>query len=308
MFELITVEPGQALAVFTDPQQLAPLLDKIDSWARSFAPDTSTARGRKEIASLAYRVAQSKTYLDKLGKELVDEYKELPRRIDAGRKAARDHLDKLRDEIRAPLDAWEAEQARIEAERKAAEEAERLRVQIEHDYEVAVLMNAEFDRAREERRRLEEEALRERDRQVAEEAARREREEAERKVIQARLDAERAEQARRDAEARAAREAAEAQARAERAEVEARERAERAAAEAVESERRRQEEERQRAEAEARRIAEAEARRQADVEHRKTINRGILAELVKLGLTDEQGRGVVKAIVEGRIPNVSINY
>ncbi|OCS62006.1 hypothetical protein BBZ50_02590 [Escherichia coli] len=51
----------------------------------SFVPDITTAKGRKEIASLAYKVAQTKTYLDGLGKDLVAELKEIPKLIDANR-------------------------------------------------------------------------------------------------------------------------------------------------------------------------------------------------------------------------------
>ncbi|EGT6367902.1 cell envelope biogenesis protein TolA, partial [Escherichia coli] len=52
----------------------------------SFVPDITTAKGRKEIAYLAYKVAQTKTYLDGLGKDLVAELKEIPKLIDANRK------------------------------------------------------------------------------------------------------------------------------------------------------------------------------------------------------------------------------
>lgn len=45
--------------------------------------------------------------------------------IDAARKKARDTLDALRDEVRKPLTDWEAEQERIEQERKDAEERAR---------------------------------------------------------------------------------------------------------------------------------------------------------------------------------------
>ena len=52
--------------------------------------------------------------------------------VDASRKKARDYLDALRDEVRAPLDAWESEEARKEQEaidaarlRREAEEAEK---------------------------------------------------------------------------------------------------------------------------------------------------------------------------------------
>lgn len=277
--EITIIEPSSALKVFTSPGELDPILEKIAQEAKSIVPDVSTAKGRKEIASIAYRVAQSKTYIDGLGKSLVDEYKELPRKIDASRKAARDFLDALKEEVRAPLTEWEAEQERIEAEKKAAEEAEKLRIQIEHDYELAVLMNAEFDRQREEQRRIAEQERIERERLVAEEAARREREASEQRVIEERLRAERAEQARKEAE----------------------ERAERAAAEAVEAERRRAEEEAERARKE-------QAKRQEDLEHRKQINRAALTALVEFGLSDEMAKLAISAIATGKVPNIQINY
>lgn len=288
--ELVVIERSSALTVFTDPDQIDPVLKRIADEARALVPDVTTAKGRAEIKSVAYRVAQSKTYLDNLGKDLVAEYKELPRKIDATRKMARDFLDALRDEVRAPLDAWEAEQARIEAERLAAEEAERLRVQIEHDHELALLMNAQIDAERAEKARVAAAQQAERDRQIAAEAEARARQEAEQRVIDARLAAERAEQARQDAEARAERE------RAEAAEL-----AKRAAAEAVERERRRAEEEQ-------RRQAEEQAKRDADMAHRKAVNRAALAAFIQHGLSEEQGKLAVTAIVNGAIPNVKIQY
>lgn len=288
--ELITIEPQTAVTVFTEPGGVKPILEHIAKEVRTFVPDASTTKGRDAIRALAYRITRSKTYLDTAGKQLADEYKEIPKKIDANRKAAREFLEALAEEIRAPLTAWEAEQERIAAEKKAAEEAEKLRIQIEHDYEVAVLMNAEFDRQREEQRRIAEQETVERERRAAEEAARREREMAERRIVEERLRAERAEQARREAEERAERERAEAIARAERA-----------AAEAVEAERRRAEEE-------AERARQEQAKREADLEHRKARNREALAAVVGLGLTEEQGKSVVKAIIEGRIPHVKIHY
>lgn len=77
-------------------------------------PNTETAKGRKEIASRAYKVRQSKTYLDKKGKELADQLNAQLKPINAERKKARDQLDALADELREPLTAWEdAEKERI---------------------------------------------------------------------------------------------------------------------------------------------------------------------------------------------------
>lgn len=111
--EVVTVPKENALQVFSAEQGLDPYLSKIRQEIDGFVPDVTTAKGRKEIASIAYKVAQSKTALDNVGKELVADLKEVPKKIDAERKRMRDLLDSWKDEVRAPLTAWEeAETAR----------------------------------------------------------------------------------------------------------------------------------------------------------------------------------------------------
>ncbi|MEV3839418.1 hypothetical protein [Aeromonas dhakensis] len=112
--QLVVIEPSTAVALFTEGQGIAELLADIRQKATSLVPDTSTAKGRKEIASIAHAVARTKTYLDGLGKEQTDKFKEIPKRIDANRKQIRDTLDALKDEVRAPLTQFEeAETARV---------------------------------------------------------------------------------------------------------------------------------------------------------------------------------------------------
>lgn len=114
--QLVVIEPTTAVALFTEGQGVAELLADIRKQATSLVPDLSTAKGRKEIASIAFSVAKTKTYLDGFGKELTDKYKEIPKRIDANRKLIRDYLDALKDEVRAPLTQYEAaEEARVAA-------------------------------------------------------------------------------------------------------------------------------------------------------------------------------------------------
>ncbi|MDE1907630.1 MAG: hypothetical protein KGH75_14385, partial [Rhodospirillales bacterium] len=122
---LIPLESINAVEVFTGPN-LDELLAKIRQETATIVPDVSTAGGRKEIASLAYKVARSKTTIDEAGKSLVAEWKKKSAEVDASRKKARDYLDALKDEVRKPLDEWEAEQARIERESAEKAEAERL--------------------------------------------------------------------------------------------------------------------------------------------------------------------------------------
>lgn len=112
--QLVVIEQANAVALFTEGVGVEDLLADIRQKASSLVPDVTTAKGRKEIASVAYAVAKTKTYLDGLGKELVDRYKEIPKRIDSNRKQIRDTLDSLKDEVRAPLTKYEAaEEARV---------------------------------------------------------------------------------------------------------------------------------------------------------------------------------------------------
>lgn len=76
-----------ALTVFSAAQGLDPYLAQIRAEIDGFTPDISTRKGRDAIASIAYKVARSKTALDNVGKELVAELKDIPKKIDAERKS-----------------------------------------------------------------------------------------------------------------------------------------------------------------------------------------------------------------------------
>jgi hypothetical protein len=103
-----------AVQVYSTPNGLDPFLAKVREEIDAFVPDVTTPKGRKEIASVAYKVAQSKTALDSMGKELVAELKDIPRKIDEERKRMRDLLDMWKDEVRKPLTDWEeAEERRV---------------------------------------------------------------------------------------------------------------------------------------------------------------------------------------------------
>lgn len=103
-------------AMFRKSDGLDPIIARIEAEVRAHVPDISTAKGRKAIASLAYKIAQSKTALDDAGKALNEEARSHINAVDAERRKARDRLDKLKDEARAPLDKWEADEAaRVES-------------------------------------------------------------------------------------------------------------------------------------------------------------------------------------------------
>ena len=113
--ELIVIEPEKALTVFTTENALEPYLKLVKVEIDKHVPDTSTKKGREAIASLAYKVAQVKSAVDKIGKDLKDEQKKIPDLIDRARNYAKDTLQSWQDECRKPLTDWEiAEETRVE--------------------------------------------------------------------------------------------------------------------------------------------------------------------------------------------------
>ena len=320
IMDLVVIEKKNAMAVFTNNDQLDPLIEAIEKEARSLVPDVTTKKGRDDIASMAHKVARSKTYIDNAGKDLVAELKALPKQIDESRRVVRERLDALKDEVRRPLTEWEAEQERIKAEEAMNalhvealamnEEFNRqLAARIESDHEMALLMNDAFDREQAEKK-AEAERLR-----IA-------REEEIKRLAEEKAKREAAEKAQREIDAAAAREreAILAKERAEREQREAAERAEREKQAAVEAERRKAQEEadriRREAEqreqarlAEEKRKADEQARREADVKHRKAVGTEIVKALMaNTSLTRDQAIEVLIAVKDGRIPHTGISY
>jgi hypothetical protein len=118
--ELAVVPPKEtALAVYSAVNGLEPWLQQIRGEVDKFLtvlPDLTTDKGRKAFASMAHKIAKSKTALDAVGKELSAQQKEVPKRIDAERKRVWDMLELWQKEVRKPLDDWqEAEERRVAA-------------------------------------------------------------------------------------------------------------------------------------------------------------------------------------------------
>ncbi|MFT0547454.1 hypothetical protein ACMHYO_14125 [Allopusillimonas ginsengisoli] len=122
-----------ALAVYSVEKGLEPYLAKIRAEIDAFKPDVSTDKGRKAVASIAHKVAKSKVALDNIGKDLVAELKEMPRKVDAERKRMRDTLDAWKDEVRQPLTEWEqAESSRVARLREGVDSIRNLTVDTDH--------------------------------------------------------------------------------------------------------------------------------------------------------------------------------
>lgn len=95
------------------------ILIKIKEEVAEIQPDLTTVKGRKEIASLAYKVTQSKTFMDNCGKKLGEEHKKALDAINSERKKVRDTLEDLAEQVRKPLTEWELkEENRIKEHRR----------------------------------------------------------------------------------------------------------------------------------------------------------------------------------------------
>lgn len=262
--ELVTIPtPQTALQVFTTEGGIDPLIARIRQEVDGFSADISTAKGRAEVKSFAFRITKTKTSLEAVGKALAAEQKLIPGKIDACRRHTWAVLEAMYDEVRKPLTEWEeAEKARVARHRAEIARLDGLpaiaHTVAEIDAAVADLeafvIGPDLEEFAAEHAMAKDTALRELRRRRAF-RVQADAEEAERIRLQRQAD----ERAAREREERIRAEAIAAErARAEREAAEERDRAERAAA----AERRRIEEEAARAEAAAQAERDAAARRE----------------------------------------------
>ena len=104
------------VVVLTDEEKRAEFYSHIQAEVDAFVPDISTAKGRDEIKSLAYKITRTKTAIDAAGKELNEEARAKINAVDAERRKAREHLDELAKAVRQPLTEWEEAEKAREAE------------------------------------------------------------------------------------------------------------------------------------------------------------------------------------------------
>lgn len=292
--------------VLTDSELRLALFEHIEGEIRSFVPNLETATGRKEVASLAYKIARTKTAVDDAGKAINAELRKKINEVDEQRREIRTRLDGLRDAARLPLTEWEEAEKAREAEAKSLLDL-LLRHAVVRPDETSTGISLRIVAV--EALHLDESILRDRyDEAVAlRETAldtmsasfvRVKREEAEREEL-ARL--------RKLDEERTAKEQAEREAReAEERKKADEERHEREKAEAVE---RARQEEQLRIAAEEQRKKDEEAKRAADKKHRAKVMIGAAAALVTHAkLSMEQAQATVDAIVAGDVPGVEIRF
>lgn len=340
---LVVIQPTDVRAFFVESKNLDSILTEIETLATKFDPDVSTTKGRKLIGSQAYAVARTKTFIDGLGKELVDAEKEIPKRIDATRKKVRDFCDELQARVRKPLTDYEnAEKSRVaaldqriaaiqELGAKATTESPSTEIQLWVGELEAIAIDATWDEyqdraavAKEAAKVKLESALQsrltweaqqaeiarlkaeqeEKDRiQREQQIAAQARHEAEQKSLREKLESEQRERAAKDALLKAEQDAKDARQRLEQERKDAAERAELATKRALEQERQRQIDEQNR-------IAQEDERRAADVEHRRQYNREVIAAMQSAlpNLSEQDAITLLTAIVQQKVPHVTIQY
>ena len=341
--ELIVPSKENALEVYQKQNGLDPFLEQIKKEIDSFVPDVTTKKGRDAIASMAYKVAKSKTALDDVGKELVADLKELPKKIDAERKRVREILDAWRDQVRKPLTDWEqAEEDRIANHKTAiafifqssvvedvnsktikskiadiesiavGKHFEEFELEAMHakEHSLEKLQKLLFQTEKHEEEQKELEKLR------AEAAAREQKEREERMVKEAE------ERTKKEAEekAKAEKEAAEKREldlkmQAERRELELKLQAEKAEREKLEAiakaEKDKQdaiEAEKQKQIAEAQKIEREKLEREKNLKHTKEINRQALKAFIDNGFSEDDAKKIITLIAKKLIPFITINY
>jgi len=331
MSDLITVEKTQIADVFKQGG-IDPYIQKVKDEVLNHVPNLETDKGRKEIASLANKVAKSKTYLDGLGKDLVSTIKAQAKIIDSERKKMRDELDEIKKDVRRPLTEWEDEEkervnnilARCnwftkmkDSEYEGSEQLEKIIIDIE-----SIAIDESFEEHDGFAAKNKDEALTQlkaklivmKDEEQKAETARKaeaERIEKERIEREERIAKEAAENARLEAEtkAKAEKEKAESEERERLAKIELekqraieeKELAQRQAKETEERIRREAEEEKQRA-------IEEEKQREANKNHRASINNAAMEALIENGMPKTHAKKAVTLIAKKLVPNVNIKY
>lgn len=110
---LVNENPG---LVLLDKARFNQFYEAIKGETDKLVPDLTTEKGRKEIASMAFKVAKTKIAIDAAGKLLNEEARAKINIVDAARRDIREKLDALKDEVRRPLTEWEArEEQRVVA-------------------------------------------------------------------------------------------------------------------------------------------------------------------------------------------------
>lgn len=295
--ELITIQPETALTVLTSVDQVDKLISEVKEKVSSLdGGNMQTGVGRKAIITNANKAKKSKTALNKIiddliqqqkdsieektktEKKVIEQLKENKSRLGSG-------LDGIYKDARQEVTDFENELKRIKEEEEAIKAAHELKIQRESDHEIALILNDKFDMEAEKIAKQKEQAELEERAKIQREAEEKARADAERATREAE---ERAQQAERD------RIAAE-----EKSKIDA-EKAEKKRIADVEAAR---QAEQQRIADEAAQKEAEEAKRKADEEHYKKVMLETNQYFVDMGISQEMAFKITESLRDGLVPN-----
>lgn len=118
---LVETDPS---IVIREPKKLAALYKRIDADIASQVPDLTSDKGRKAIASLAFKIARTKTAVEGAAKKMTEEFRKATAEVNSTRNAIVEALEAKQKQARKPLTEWEA----AEDERLAAVKDEMTRL------------------------------------------------------------------------------------------------------------------------------------------------------------------------------------
>ena len=111
-FEIVT-KCTDMEQLFMDRQNFVPMLDQCKHLARGIIADATTKEGAAQRKALSRKLAGLKNAIEDEGKKVAAALKAKPKIIDATRKAVKDTLEMLQEEVMKPLKEIEARQNEI---------------------------------------------------------------------------------------------------------------------------------------------------------------------------------------------------
>lgn len=110
-----TIE-DQVKLILLDKPSYSQFYERMKATTDAHVPDTTTAAGRDEITALAFKVTKSKTAIERVSKDLTEDWRAKTSAVNAARNLIVAELDELAASVKRPVTEWR----KAEDDRKAA--------------------------------------------------------------------------------------------------------------------------------------------------------------------------------------------
>ncbi len=112
---IVALVEANPTLVLIDEKKFEDFYERVKAEASAMPIDLTTDKGRKAIASMAHKIARTKTAIDDAGKKLNEDARAKINAVDEARRKIRDRFDLLKEDVRKPLTEWEeAEEKRVQ--------------------------------------------------------------------------------------------------------------------------------------------------------------------------------------------------